>query len=140
MHNKDGFRGFRICCEKTLSQTGIREHPVNAWPAVVIVRIAETLRDAAKGRAALKGMNRSGYVRQRLIDNLAREGTRRIAGSVAEILARVKQPRGGSLPLSSFDTKQRSDSLHIVGDCNISPYAYKARRGLRNRRCLRRWP
>lgn len=44
-----------------------------------------------------------------------------MAASVTEILANIRQPRGGYLSLSDFDTKKHPDDLRVVGDCNIAP-------------------
>lgn len=44
-----------------------------------------------------------------------------MAASVTGILANIKQPRGGYLPLSNFDIESHCDDLRVVGDCNIAP-------------------
>ena len=44
-----------------------------------------------------------------------------MAASVTGILANIKQPRGGYLPLSSFDIESHCDDLRVVGDYNIAP-------------------
>ena len=45
---------------------------VSGRPAAITIRIPETLRDAAKEKAALKGMSFSAYVREQLIEDLTR--------------------------------------------------------------------
>ena len=44
-----------------------------------------------------------------------------MAASVTGILANIKQPRGGYLPLSNFDMESHCDNLRVVGDYNIAP-------------------
>lgn len=44
-----------------------------------------------------------------------------MAASVTGILANIKQPRGGYLPLSNFDMESHRDDLRVVGDYNIAP-------------------
>ena len=44
-----------------------------------------------------------------------------MAASVTGILASIKQPRGGYLPLSNFDIESHCDDLRVVGDYNIAP-------------------
>lgn len=44
-----------------------------------------------------------------------------MAASVTGILANIKQPRGGYLPLSNFDMESHCDDLRVVGDYNIAP-------------------
>lgn len=44
-----------------------------------------------------------------------------MAASVTGILANIKQPRGGYLPLSNFDIESHCDDLRVVGDYNIAP-------------------
>lgn len=44
-----------------------------------------------------------------------------MAASVTGILANIKQPRGGYLPLSNFDIESHCDDLCVVGDYNIAP-------------------
>ena len=44
-----------------------------------------------------------------------------MAASVTGILTNIKQPRGGYLPLSTFDIESHCDDLRVVGDYNIAP-------------------
>lgn len=44
-----------------------------------------------------------------------------MAASVTGILANIKQPRGGYLPLSNYDIESHCDDLRVVGDYNIAP-------------------
>lgn len=44
-----------------------------------------------------------------------------MAASVTVILANIKQPRGGYLPLSNFDMESHCDDLRVVGDYSIAP-------------------
>ena len=44
-----------------------------------------------------------------------------MAASVTGLLTSIKQPRGGYLPLSDFDTKMHSDDFRVVGDYSIAP-------------------
>ena len=56
------------------SATEIREHLVSGRPAAITIRIPDSLRDAAKEEAALRGMSFSAYVRERLIEGLVKGG------------------------------------------------------------------
>ena len=49
--------GYLDLLREDASQTDIREHLVSGRPAAITIRIPETLRDAAKEKAALKGMS-----------------------------------------------------------------------------------
>ena len=62
--------GYLDLLREDASQTDIREHLVSGRPAAIT--IPETLRDAAKEKAALKGMSFSAYVREQLIEDLTR--------------------------------------------------------------------
>lgn len=64
--------GYLDLLREDASQTEIREHLVSGRPAAITIRIPETLRDAAKEKAALKGMSFSAYVREQLIEDLTR--------------------------------------------------------------------
>lgn len=58
------------------SKTEIRSFLVDGDQISVTLRIPNTLRDAAKEEAALRGMSFSAFVRARMIEELARKGTR----------------------------------------------------------------
>lgn len=55
------------------STTDIRKHLVSGEQSTITVRLPITLRDAAKDKAALKGMSFSAYVREQLIEDLIKE-------------------------------------------------------------------
>ena len=56
------------------SETEIRRHLVEGERASMTIRIPETLRDAAKEEAALRGMSFSAFVRTCMIEELAKKG------------------------------------------------------------------
>ena len=56
------------------SVTEIRRHLVEGERASMTIRIPETLRDAAKEEAALRGMSFSAFVRTCMIEELAKKG------------------------------------------------------------------
>lgn len=62
--------GYLDLLREGASATDIREHLVSGKPAAITIRIPDTLRDAAKEEAALKGMSFSAYVREQLIEDL----------------------------------------------------------------------
>ena len=56
------------------SETEIRRHLVEGERTSMTIRIPETLRDAAKEEAALRGMSFSAFVRTCMIEELAKKG------------------------------------------------------------------
>ena len=56
------------------SETEIRSYLVDGERVSVTLRIPETLRDAAKDEAALRGMSFSVFVRTCMIEELAKRG------------------------------------------------------------------
>ena len=56
------------------SETEIRRHLVEGERASMTIRIPETLRDAAKEEAALRGMSFSAFVRACMIEELSKKG------------------------------------------------------------------
>lgn len=56
------------------SETEIRSYLVDGERVSVTLRIPETLRDAAKDEAALRGMSFSAFVRTCMIEELAKRG------------------------------------------------------------------
>ncbi len=56
------------------SETEIRSYLVGGERVSVTLRIPETLRDAAKDEAALRGMSFSAFVRTCMIEELAKRG------------------------------------------------------------------
>ena len=56
------------------SETDIRRYLVEGERVSVTMRIPDTLRDAAKEEAALRGMSFSAFVRTCMIEELARRG------------------------------------------------------------------
>lgn len=55
-------------------QTAIRSYLVEGGQVSVTLRIPDTLRDAAKEEAALRGMSFSAFVRTCMIEELAKRG------------------------------------------------------------------
>jgi len=60
--------------EENPSETEIRSYLVDGERVSVTLRIPETLRDAAKGEVALRGMSFSAFVRTCMIEELAKRG------------------------------------------------------------------
>ncbi len=56
------------------SETEIRSYLVGGNPVSVTLRIPNTLREAAKEEAALRGMSFSAFVRTCMIEELAKKG------------------------------------------------------------------
>lgn len=56
------------------SETEIRSYLVDGNQVSVTLRIPDTLRDAAKDEAALRGMSFSAFVRTCMIEELAKKG------------------------------------------------------------------
>ena len=59
---------------RNADETQIRGYLVEGEPVSVTLRIPQTLRDAAKEEAALRGMSFSAFVRTCMIDELAKKG------------------------------------------------------------------
>ena len=57
------------------SETDIRRYLVEGERVSVTMRIPDTLRDAAKEEAALRGMSFSAFVRTCMIEELAKKGS-----------------------------------------------------------------
>jgi hypothetical protein len=60
--------------EENPSETEIRSYLVDGERVSVTLRIPETLRDAAKGEVALRGMSFSAFVHTCMIEELAKRG------------------------------------------------------------------
>lgn len=60
--------------DSNASETEIRRHLVDGNRVSVTLRIPDTLRDAAKEAAALRGMSFSAFVRTCMIEELAKKG------------------------------------------------------------------
>ncbi|WP_277070841.1 YlcI/YnfO family protein [Slackia exigua] len=60
--------------DSNASETEIRRHLVDGNRVSVTLRIPDTLRDAAKEEAALRGMSFSAFVRTCMIEELAKKG------------------------------------------------------------------
>ncbi len=56
------------------TETEIRHHLVEGRQVSVTLRIPDTLRDAAKEEAALRGMSFSAFVRTCMIEELSKRG------------------------------------------------------------------
>lgn len=65
---------YKELLEGNPSETEIRSYLVDGERVSVTLRIPETLRDAAKGEAALRGMSFSAFVRTCMIEELAKRG------------------------------------------------------------------
>ena len=68
---------MRSCTElvaSKASKTDIRRYSAGGDQVSVIPRIPDTLRDAAKEEAALRGMSFSAFVRTCMIEELAKKG------------------------------------------------------------------
>lgn len=64
--------GYLDLLREGASATDIREHLVSGGQTAITIRIPDTLRDAAKEEAALRGMSFSAYVREQLIEDLTK--------------------------------------------------------------------
>ena len=62
--------GYADMIRNDANSTDIREYLVSGDQTAITIRIPDTLRDAAKEAAALKGMSLSAYVRESLIKEL----------------------------------------------------------------------
>lgn len=60
--------------DSNASETEIRRYLVDGNRVSVTLRIPDTLRDAAKEEAALRGMSFSAFVRTCMIEELAKKG------------------------------------------------------------------
>lgn len=65
---------YKELLEGNPSETEIRSYLVDGGRVSVTLRIPETLRDAAKDEAALRGMSFSAFVRTCMIEELAKRG------------------------------------------------------------------
>ena len=65
---------YKELLEGNPSETEIRSYLVDGARVSVTLRIPETLRDAAKDEAALRGMSFSAFVRTCMIEELAKRG------------------------------------------------------------------
>ncbi len=65
---------YKELLEREPSETEIRSYLVDGERVSVTLRIPETLRDAAKDEAALRGMSFSAFVRTCMIEELAKRG------------------------------------------------------------------
>lgn len=76
LHFELGVRmtAYKELIEENPSETVIRSYLVDSERVPVTLRIPETLRDAAKDEAALRGMSFSAFVRTCLIEELAKRG------------------------------------------------------------------
>ncbi len=67
-------RGYTELVESKASETDIRRYLVEGERVSVTLRIPDTLREAAKQEAALRGMSFSAFVRTCMIEELAKRG------------------------------------------------------------------
>lgn len=65
---------YKELLEGNPSETEIRSYLVDGERVSVTLRIPETLRDAAKDEAALRGMSFSAFVRTCMIEELVKRG------------------------------------------------------------------
>lgn len=65
---------YKELLEGNPSETEIRSYLVDGERVSVTLRIPETLRDAAKDEATLRGMSFSAFVRTCMIEELAKRG------------------------------------------------------------------
>ena len=65
---------YKELLEENPSETEIRSYLVDGERVSVTLRIPETLRDAAKDEAALRGMSFSAFVRTCVFEELAKRG------------------------------------------------------------------
>lgn len=66
--------GYKDLITKNPSETAIRSYLVQGDQVSVALRIPDTLRDAAKDEAPLRGMSFSAFVRTCMIEELAKKG------------------------------------------------------------------
>ena len=67
-------RSYAELVDSKASETDIRRYLVDGERVSVTMRIPDTLRDAAKEEAALRGMSFSTFVRTCMIEELAKKG------------------------------------------------------------------
>lgn len=67
-------QSYKDLIEGSPSETEIRSYLVDGNQVSVTLRIPDTLRDAAKDEAALRGMSFSAFVRTCMIEELAKKG------------------------------------------------------------------
>lgn len=67
-------QSYKDLIEGSPSETEIRSYLVDGNQVSVTLRIPDTLRDAAKDAAALRGMSFSAFVRTCMIEELAKKG------------------------------------------------------------------
>ena len=67
-------QSYKDLIEGSPSETEIRSYLVDGDQVSVTLRIPNTLRDAAKDEAALRGMSFSAFVRTCMIEELAQKG------------------------------------------------------------------
>ena len=68
-------RSYMELVDSKASETDIRRYLVEGERVSVTMRIPDTLRDAAKEEAALRGMSFSAFVRTCMIEELAKKGS-----------------------------------------------------------------
>ena len=68
-------RSYTALVDSKASETDIRRYLVDGERVSVTMRIPDTLRDAAKEEAALRGMSFSAFVRTCMIEELAKKGS-----------------------------------------------------------------
>lgn len=67
-------RSYTELVDSKASKTDIRRYLVEGERVSVTMRIPDTLRDAAKEEAALRGMSFSAFVRTCMIEELVKKG------------------------------------------------------------------
>ena len=67
-------RSYTELVDSKASETDIRRYLVDGERVSVTMRIPDTLRDAAKEEAALRGMSFSAFVHTCMIEELAKKG------------------------------------------------------------------
>ncbi|MEE1455265.1 MAG: YlcI/YnfO family protein [Ellagibacter isourolithinifaciens] len=67
-------KSYTQLVDSKASETDIRRYLVEGERVSVTMRIPDTLRDAAKEEAALRGMSFSAFVRTCMIEELAKKG------------------------------------------------------------------
>lgn len=67
-------RSYTELVDSKASETDIRRYLVEGERVSVTMRIPDTLRDAAKEEAAMRGMSFSAFVRTCMIEELAKKG------------------------------------------------------------------
>lgn len=67
-------KSYTELVESKASETDIRRYLVEGERVSVTMRIPDTLRDAAKEEAALRGMSFSAFIRTCMLEELAKKG------------------------------------------------------------------